>query len=227
MNIKVAHTYQIGFQTPANILAENISAFHDDLRIFLTGILSFGRYVRYACFVRFAIKNNTTGTMTPIMGLFIIYYFVCSFIFVGIDKGEYNPVPVPAPIPGRTVPIIPPLVFPEDINIPGVDLPPLAPRVGEHLPLPRITPRPTRGQVPQVVPVPRLGDRDAAGERSKILEDFLKNHKLNQDKLKKATGGNPNNPNNPNNPILKIIETILLVAGVGVVFYMALRKSRY
>ena len=62
MNINVAHAYQMGFQTPASPIAEGISAFHDDLRIFLTGILFFVRYVRYACFVRFAAKNNITGT---------------------------------------------------------------------------------------------------------------------------------------------------------------------
>ena len=61
MNINVAHAYQTGFQTAGTPIAEGIFVFHDDLRIFLTGILFFVRYVRYACLVRFTAHNNVSG----------------------------------------------------------------------------------------------------------------------------------------------------------------------
>lgn len=52
-----AHNRQRGFQTPASPIAEGIFAFHDDLRIFLTGILSFVRYVLAVCLNRFAFSE--------------------------------------------------------------------------------------------------------------------------------------------------------------------------
>lgn len=61
MTINLAHAYQTGFQMAASPIAEGIFAFHDDLRIFLTGILFFVMYVRYACFVRFSAVNNVQG----------------------------------------------------------------------------------------------------------------------------------------------------------------------
>jgi hypothetical protein len=62
MNINLAHAYQTGFQTAASPIAEGIFVFHDDLRIFLTGILFFVRYIRYACITRFSAKGNVSGT---------------------------------------------------------------------------------------------------------------------------------------------------------------------
>ena len=47
---------QRGFQTPASPIAEGIFAFHDDLRIFLTGILCFVRYILFVCLYRFAFS---------------------------------------------------------------------------------------------------------------------------------------------------------------------------
>ena len=62
MNINLSHAYQTGFQTAASPIAEGIFVFHDDLRIFLTGILFFVRYIRYACITRFSAKGNVSGT---------------------------------------------------------------------------------------------------------------------------------------------------------------------
>lgn len=39
------HPWQRGFQLPASPIIEGIVAFHDDLRIFLTAILCFVRYL--------------------------------------------------------------------------------------------------------------------------------------------------------------------------------------
>ena len=49
--------WQRGFQTPASPIAEGIFAFHDDLRIFLTAILSFVRYLIAVCLNRFAFSE--------------------------------------------------------------------------------------------------------------------------------------------------------------------------
>ena len=61
MQVNLAHNYQTGFQTPASPIIEGISIFHDDLRIFLTGILFFVRYIRYVCLVQFSASNNASG----------------------------------------------------------------------------------------------------------------------------------------------------------------------
>ena len=61
MNINVAKPYQRGFQTPASPIIEGISVFHDDLRIFLTGILCFVMYIMYACIVRFSSEKSVNG----------------------------------------------------------------------------------------------------------------------------------------------------------------------
>ena len=61
MTINLAHAYQTGFQMAASPIAEGIFVFHDDLRIFLTGILFFVRYIRYVCMTRFSSTNNTSG----------------------------------------------------------------------------------------------------------------------------------------------------------------------
>jgi len=53
MPTSVATNYQRGFQTPATPVAEGITLFHDDLRIFLTGILFFVMYRLYACLNQF------------------------------------------------------------------------------------------------------------------------------------------------------------------------------
>lgn len=57
--ISVAHPAQFGFQTPASPIAEGIVAFHDDLRIFLTGILVFVRYILGVAFYRFGAPLGT------------------------------------------------------------------------------------------------------------------------------------------------------------------------
>jgi len=57
----VSTPWQRGFQTPAAPIAEGITAFHDDLRIFLTGILCFVRYILVAIFRRFASRSPYSG----------------------------------------------------------------------------------------------------------------------------------------------------------------------
>ncbi len=55
-----ARNWQMGFQTPASPIAEGIFAFHDDLRIFLTGILCFVRYILAVCLYRFGYGAHAT-----------------------------------------------------------------------------------------------------------------------------------------------------------------------
>jgi hypothetical protein len=57
----VAQPWQINFQTPASPIAEGIVAFHDDLRIFLTGILCFVRYILAVLIHRYTSRESTTG----------------------------------------------------------------------------------------------------------------------------------------------------------------------
>lgn len=58
-----AQNWQRGFQTPASPIAEGIFAFHDDLRIFLSGILCFVVYVFAACLNRFARTENHSTSL--------------------------------------------------------------------------------------------------------------------------------------------------------------------
>ena len=58
--------WQRGFQTPASPIAEGIVAFHDDLRIFLTGILCFVRYVLAVCLHRFGRTTTADGLAHPV-----------------------------------------------------------------------------------------------------------------------------------------------------------------
>jgi heme/copper-type cytochrome/quinol oxidase subunit 2 len=55
----VAHDYQIGFQTPVTPIAEGIFLFHDDLIVFLAGILIFVRYILVVCLQRFGYSNES------------------------------------------------------------------------------------------------------------------------------------------------------------------------
>lgn len=57
-----ARPWQRGFQTPASPIAEGIIAFHDDLRIFLTAILCFVRYVLVVAFRRFGVVSTEHAT---------------------------------------------------------------------------------------------------------------------------------------------------------------------
>ena len=57
-----SYNWQFGFQTPASPIAEGIFAFHDDLRIFLTGILFFVRYILAVCIRQFSSEKNSNGT---------------------------------------------------------------------------------------------------------------------------------------------------------------------
>jgi len=61
MNINVASPYQLGFQTPSSPIIEGISVFHDDLRIFLTGILFFVLYIIFACVFHFSSEKSVNG----------------------------------------------------------------------------------------------------------------------------------------------------------------------
>jgi len=62
MPINIAYPYQTGFQTPASPIMEGITVFHDDLRIFLTGILFFVRYIMYVCIVTFSSEKREGKT---------------------------------------------------------------------------------------------------------------------------------------------------------------------
>ncbi len=53
-----ASNWQLGFQTPASPIAEGIFAFHDDLRVFLTGILCFVRYILFECLAAFDASGS-------------------------------------------------------------------------------------------------------------------------------------------------------------------------
>lgn len=53
--------WQRGFQTPASPLAEGIIAFHDDLRIFLVGILCFVRFVLSTVLSKYSHRHSTDG----------------------------------------------------------------------------------------------------------------------------------------------------------------------
>ena len=61
MNINLASPYQLGFQTPASPIIEGISVFHDDLRIFLTGILFFVLYIMASCLFHFSSEKSSNG----------------------------------------------------------------------------------------------------------------------------------------------------------------------
>ena len=56
--------WQRGFQAPASPIAEGIFAFHDDLRIFLTGILCFVRYILAVCIQRFYVPANAINPVS-------------------------------------------------------------------------------------------------------------------------------------------------------------------
>ena len=58
MKFQPSFNWQRGFQTPASPLAEGIFSFHDDLRIFLVGILCFVIYILYSCLNRFAFSEE-------------------------------------------------------------------------------------------------------------------------------------------------------------------------
>ena len=53
--------WQRGFQTPASPLAEGIIAFHDDLRIFLVGILCFVRFILSTVISKYSYRYSTNG----------------------------------------------------------------------------------------------------------------------------------------------------------------------
>ncbi len=56
----VPHAWQRGFQTPASPIAEGIIAFHDDLIIFLAGILCFVRYILVVLLQRYTSISATS-----------------------------------------------------------------------------------------------------------------------------------------------------------------------
>jgi len=58
------YNFQMGFQTPVTPIAEGIFAFHDDLIIFITGILFFVRYIIYACLTQFSKQEKVVANIT-------------------------------------------------------------------------------------------------------------------------------------------------------------------
>jgi cytochrome c oxidase subunit 2 len=59
----VATPWQRGLQTPAAPISEGIAAFHDDIRIFLAGILCFVIYLLVAIFRRFSTRTPYSSTV--------------------------------------------------------------------------------------------------------------------------------------------------------------------
>jgi len=89
-----SHNWQRGFQTPASPIAEGIFAFHDDLRIFLTAILSFVRYLLAVCLNRFAFseeaKKGTSHRLVHASVLEVVWTIIPALILVVIAIPSFS-----------------------------------------------------------------------------------------------------------------------------------------
>ena len=87
-----AKNWQRGFQTPASPIAEGIFAFHDDLMIFLTGILCFVRYILWACIRRFDSKvtNGTSHRLLHASVLEIVWTIIPALILIVIAIPSFS-----------------------------------------------------------------------------------------------------------------------------------------
>ncbi len=83
-----------GFQTPASPIAEGIFAFHDDLRIFLTGILCFVRYILAVCLHRFGfnvdVNKATSHRLIHASVLEVIWTIIPALILVLIAIPSFS-----------------------------------------------------------------------------------------------------------------------------------------
>lgn len=87
-----AQNWQRGFQTPVSPIAEGIFAFHDDLRIFLTGILFFVRYILAVCLNRFlrTTQNSTSERLVHAAALEIVWTLIPAAILVVIAIPSFS-----------------------------------------------------------------------------------------------------------------------------------------
>jgi len=94
VNAEPSRNWQRGFQTPASPIAEGIFAFHDDLRIFLTGILCFVRYRLAVCLQRFAFsaqaEKGTSFRLVHASALEIIWTIIPALILVVIAIPSFS-----------------------------------------------------------------------------------------------------------------------------------------
>lgn len=88
----VAHNWQLGFQTPASPIREGIVLFHDDLRIFLTGILFFVRYILNVCLKRFVrtSPSQTSARLTHASTLEIVWTIIPALILIVIAIPSFS-----------------------------------------------------------------------------------------------------------------------------------------
>lgn len=88
-----AHPWQRGFQRPASPIAEGIVAFHDDLRIFLTGILCFVRYLLVTALRQY---SHSGGPSRPVERLVhastleVVWTLVPAFILILIAVPSFS-----------------------------------------------------------------------------------------------------------------------------------------
>lgn len=92
LHTEPARDWQRGFQTPASPIAEGIFSFHDDLRIFLTGILCFVRYILAECLNRFSRtdSNNTSQRLVHASTLEIIWTIIPALILIMIAIPSFS-----------------------------------------------------------------------------------------------------------------------------------------
>ena len=92
--LQPAHNWQRGFQTPASPIAEGIFAFHDDLRIFLTGILFFVRYILWICLKHFGFTKGankvTSHRLIHASVLEIVWTIIPALILVFIAIPSFS-----------------------------------------------------------------------------------------------------------------------------------------
>jgi len=88
-NIEPIFNIKMGFQTPVTPIAEGIFAFHDDLIIFLTGILFFVRYVLAVCLKQFSNKKTAYHVVhAPLLE--IIWTIIPALILVVIAIPSFS-----------------------------------------------------------------------------------------------------------------------------------------
>jgi len=92
MPTSVATNYQRGFQTPATPVAEGITLFHDDLRIFLTGILFFVMYRLYACLNQFGsqAKGGKVHRLVHASVLEVVWTIIPALLLVVIAIPSFS-----------------------------------------------------------------------------------------------------------------------------------------
>ena len=87
-----AYNWQRGFQLPASPIAEGIFAFHDDLRIFLTGILFFVVYILAVCLNRFTriSSKDVSQRLVHAATLEIVWTIIPALILIVIAIPSFS-----------------------------------------------------------------------------------------------------------------------------------------